>query len=139
MPIFCMYWGKKANFRRHHLYLKYLEHQHSLFQDTAVSCLTNVYRSETVSEHTDPKRRRLVVEALHETWQTLSVTAVTQYAVLQNVVSSLYSLAAYVQSELDNKHILLVSIGCENKVRFDSFMVGQSCQPLRIVRKNYGI
>ena len=101
-----------------------------MFQDTAVSCLTNIYRSETVSEHTDPKRLSLIVQALHETWQTLSVTAVAQYAVLQNVVSSLFSLAAYVQSELDSKQVLLVSIGCENRVLFDFITFGATNRSL---------
>ncbi|KAI0215038.1 hypothetical protein LSAT2_032940 [Lamellibrachia satsuma] len=73
---------------------------------SALSCLTNLFRSENVAQYADTKQRTFIVKTLHDTWQTLSMTFVTRCPVQQNVLSGLFSLAAYVLSHLDNKHIL---------------------------------
>jgi len=80
-----------------------------MFQENAVSCLTNLFQSDSVADYTDAKQRKNIVETSHDAWQTLSMMFVVRSPVLQNVVSSLFSLAAYILSDLDNKHVLQVN------------------------------
>ncbi|KAK2189109.1 hypothetical protein NP493_115g09011 [Ridgeia piscesae] len=78
----------------------------AIMLENAVSCLTNLFQSDSVADYTDTKQRKNIVETSHDAWQTLSMTFVVRSPVLQNVVSSLFSLAAYILSDLDNKHVL---------------------------------